>query len=901
MDSRQKDAVWLGDENADFGPSARAALGILLERDDWSWWDDPTKTMAALRKAMPLNGIAKWGGDSSAADAHIWVDSLRALELGKAFNTLVEPGRTKIKILRSVWDWPRGFSTVGMVALELSQLVGAGHVFPEWRRNIKPRFPIVPSTDQGRFTLTWTGVSSENLPGALQQHLNWTFDPAIVDIAVADSVHALQEISAARLIVLYSASSEVVFDQISTLRDRLCAQIVVNVEGDEAGVASWLEVLIDLWVQQDGYLANSIEIATTLSGCEAHILSSTQSFLFFPGLKASQTATTDRRVGDSEHSFLKSNRSRDKVFDVSDQDSALIHRSGGKFDDTNPRSDGAYPSVERRGVSDRTVSRPNLVVPATPEGSDTAPRIVSPKAVRPSPPVERVLRARTIQSGQALCDWPHSGVVDIEIAICVKTPLQDRTPSFPDDRVEWYGDSKNLSIHLFELGHAPISQELILTRTGDSTVATFTRTVGLDPVDLRFIVSDGAQILQTARLQSAPGKTIHFFIENIVTPVHRAKRDFDVALLVNDSLGNQPSVTVITGDTVFFSPLSENDIDKARNKLLGILQEAVANPNASLAPLMLKLANCGSMLLYSFKKHVPNWPSTVDRMQLVSQSDSFFPIEYLYDGKLPESATAPLCPKSAGCLSAGKPIADCSIRSAGENLCPMGFLGVSGIVERHMWTAGRDARLWGAPRGNKPTRHRIEDLSKIAFTASEKADRFTDADVHPHPAVKIANIEASLNVDKVSDWSSWKSKLASECPSLLLLLVHLDDDVLYIGANSSLLMASISEQHVGNASVAIAIGCSSGLNEISGGSLPAILQDRGVRVVVAAMTNVLGRHANRIACDLAEKLRLAADANGPIYIGEILSNLRRGLLADGLALGLAVVAFGDADIVLGRE
>ncbi|OPA89703.1 hypothetical protein BFW86_14620 [Pseudomonas fluorescens] len=467
--------------------------------------------------------------------------------------------------------------------------------------------------------------------------------------------------------------------------------------------------------------------------------------------------------------------------------------------------------------------------------------------------------------------------------------------------MEWHGDSKSLRIHLFELGHAPTSQELILARTGDSTVAKFIRYVGPDPVDLRFIVSDGAQILQTARLQSALGKPIHFFIENIVTPVHRAKRDFDVALLVNDSLGNQPSVTVITGDTVFFSPLSENDIDKARNKLLRILQEAVANPNASLAPLMLKLANCGAMLLNSFKKYVPNWPGTVDRMQLVSQSDSFFPIEYLYDGILPEAATASLCPESAGCLSAGKAIAACRIRIAGESLCPMGFLGVSGIIERHMWKAGRDTRLWGAPGGNKPTRHRIKDLSKIAFTASEKADMFTEADVHPHPAVKIANIEAALNVHKVSDWSSWKSKLESESPSLLLLLVHLDDDVLYIGDNSSLLMGSISEHHVGNASVAIAIGCSSGLNEISGGSLPAILQDCGVRVVVAAMTNVLGRHANRIACDLAEKLRLAADATGPIYVGEILSDLRRGLLADGIALGLAVVAFGDADIVLGRE
>jgi hypothetical protein len=512
------------------------------------------------------------------------------------------------------------------------------------------------------------------------------------------------------------------------------------------------------------------------------------------------------------------------------------------------------------------------------------------------------LSTRVLQGHKEVREWPKEGVVHIEVDIRIKTPLRDSRPPFPDDRIEWHGEGKVLQVHLFEFGREPESQTLELSRTRGSTTATFTRDSGPDPVDLRFLVSDGAQILQTARLQSAAGEPIQFFIENIVAPLHQTKEAFDVALLVNDSLGGRPSVTIITGDgEAVFSPLSEHDTAVARDKLLGVLQEAVANPNASLAPLMLKLANRGALLLRSLKSIEPAWPGNLGRAQLVTQSDAFFPIEYLYEGTVPDSADAVLCTQRAACLNKGQAISDCSIRDAGVELCPMGFLGISGVVERHTWKAGLDPRLWGAPGTNKPNRHRIENLSRVAFAASDKADNFEDADVAPHEVVRIANIETSLGVKKISNWSDWKIRLAQDSPSLLLLLVHLEDEAVYVGADSSLLLGAISEKHVGNAPVVIAIGCSSGLGDIPGGSLPAILQRSGARVVVAAMTNVLGRHANRVARDLAKHLEEASKAPSAVTVGEIISKLRRRLLIDGLALGLALVAFGDADIVLGKE
>lgn len=70
---------------------------------------------------------------------------------------------------------------------------------------------------------------------------------------------------------------------------------------------------------------------------------------------------------------------------------------------------------------------------------------------------------------------------------------------------------------------------------------------------------------------------------------------------------------------------------------------------------------------------------------------------------------------------------------------------------------------------------------------------------------------------------------------------------------------------------------------------------------MAAMTKILGRHASRVARELVAHLKEAANQPNSLSIGEIISAIRRRLVADGLALGLVVIAFGGADIVLGKE
>ncbi|WP_146197705.1 hypothetical protein [Pseudomonas prosekii] len=849
MEDNQRDAQWLGEEDALLGPAIRAALGILLERGDWTWWHEPSHTLTALSRAVPRHMPAKWGGDSSVIDADQWLDPGRALRLGLAFSELYRERPPKIKIVRSVWGWPDSEQTMGSILHELSVLVGAGRVFPEWERDLRPRFPIVPRVEEGLALVTSPRLQPNGVLRDLQRYVEWSNDSRVADIAVSDSVDSLLY-TKARLVILYGHNFDTALARVSRLRSDLSAQCAIHVESNENGVAEWLRLLFYSSTELGMDFADAIEHAESKSGLRTTVLASTQSY------------------------FL----SRDSFY------LAPIVKG---------RDSGDY---EYQGILDRSIAYRIADIDPIEKLSE----IIN----APPPPTERVLDATTLQHGIEIKQWPKVGLVDIDINIRVKTPLRNgyNRPSFPDERVEWRGESKTLQVHMFELGRQPVSQSMSLSRTGDSTIASFRREAGHTAVDLRFLVSDGAQILQTARLQTASGQPVNFFIENIVTPVHREKKNFGVALLVNESLGNRPSVTFITGDgEAIFSPLSDHQIELARGSLLQALEQAVANPKAPLESLMMKLANRGSLLQKELQSVVPNWPGSQGRVQLVTQSDAFFPIEYLYDGQLPESPRASLCAQRAGCLRKGRAIENCSIREAGEQLCPMGFLGISGVIERHSWKPGKGAALWELVEGDRPKRHRIGDLSTVAFAASNRADKFADADVLPHPVVRIANIETSLDVKNIPNWKDWKLRLQQDSPSLLLLLVHLDGEVVYVGDDCGLNLGSIGTQHVGGASVVIAIGCTSGLADIPGGSLPAIFQRNGARVVVAAMTNVLGRHANRIGNELAVRLKKAAIARESTTVGEIISAIRRELLADGLALGLAVVAFGDADIVLGKD
>ncbi|MCX5508316.1 hypothetical protein [Pseudomonas sp. BJa3] len=904
MNRKEKDILWLGEEYASLGPAVRAALGILLERGEWGWWDARALIPVHLEKAVWRNGPVSWGGDASVLNAEQWVDPLRAIALGRAFESLSWREMPAIKLSRSVWDWEGGADTIASVLSELSLLVGPGYVFPEWQRNAKPRFPRIHKERPRSYVAAGPDLPLENLLVGESEQLSWelaTRRDDVVDILVVSNLESLRAVAAAKLVIVQGNPLGSVLAQVSRLRDDLSAQCVLQINADNHGVIHWLHSVLWLWSYAGMTFVQAVRQATDERGLQFHVLSSTQSFLNVRGGFPEDSMIKARRVPDPVRRDPGPDRLTPGVIDSVSKE--LVKETPSTVPPKEPPPKVLPPEITERPVEDYRVPvlrpMPDTRPPSPSREAVSRPR--RPVKPRPSPPIERVLTASARQGQNPVDYWPTTGQVELDLAIVVKTPLQSGTPTFPEDRIEWVDDYKGLQIHLFEFGQAPVTRPLYLPKTDGSGVVTFIREGRCGEVDLRFVVSDGAQILQTARLQAKPNETISFFIENVVTPLHREKKTFDLALLVNDSLGNQPSVSIITqAGKPIFVPLGNDEIAEAPKELLFTLQSAVNNPEADLAPLMMDLANDGALLQRVLTEREPQWPGSEGRLQLVSQDHAFFPIEYLYDGPIPPSRKAPLCSQRVTCLKRGSAEPGCGIRKAREQLCPMGFLGISGIIERHTWTPGQAPNLWNRPPVEQPGRHRIDDLSKVVFTASDRADVFWDGDVEQE-VVRLQTIETALAVKRVATWEDWTYRLELESPSMLLMILHKDKNWLYTGAEDSLSLGGMSEQHVGGAPLVIAIGCSTGLGEMPGSSLPAILRNCGASVVIAAMTSVLGRHANRVARDLAKHLRQAASAWGTVHIGEIISALRRQLLIEGVALGLAVVAFGDADIALGKD
>ena len=231
----------------------------------------------------------------------------------------------------------------------------------------------------------------------------------------------------------------------------------------------------------------------------------------------------------------------------------------------------------------------------------------------------------------------------------------------------------------------------------------------------------------------------------------------------------------------------------------------------------------------------------------------------------------------------------------------MGFLGVTAIIERQTWTAAMPRFPWLSAPQDFDSRNRITSLAAAAFAASRNADAFLDQDVAKGiPVVRLKDLADELG-RLIEDWDDWETSVKAN-PTLLTLIPHVSDDHIYIGNNNGISFAAIDDAHVGfGHPVVIAMGCSSALGPAALSSLPSILLRKGAVVVIAALTAILGRHTNMMTLQIAQRLRTAVLAPNASTVGDVIQSVRRSMLASDLAIGLVVVAFGDADLKLGGD
>lgn len=228
-----------------------------------------------------------------------------------------------------------------------------------------------------------------------------------------------------------------------------------------------------------------------------------------------------------------------------------------------------------------------------------------------------------------------------------------------------------------------------------------------------------------------------------------------------------------------------------------------------------------------------------------------------------------------------------------------------GVLPKLLLTSSATSKpaLWLKQGTELAKRNRISDLQRALFAASDRADEFDDDHVPAaFPVTRTADVEAMISGGRRKNWHDWSQAIAAIHPKLLVLVPHIENNHLYIGDEQKLAFASVRRPHIGNSEpIVIAIGCNSAIGLTSNTGLPAIFLREGAKVVIAALTSVLGRFANTAAADLTAKLISASVASSPVTIGELITRLRREFLAKDNALGMVLIAFGDADCCLGEQ
>lgn len=580
------------------------------------------------------------------------------------------------------------------------------------------------------------------------------------------------------------------------------------------------------------------------------------------------------------------------------------------------------------------------VIAARPERT-SQPRLAPPMAAAPI--VEQAAAQRWLQARITASDRPERPLdrfrahtthhIAVHIGPRTEGSLAAPTP-FPQDQLPSPGPHR-LSVVLTEphLLERPLVGEVVLPMTGPSTTAHFTLVTrpGLTTVDARIIVLSGNRVLQTARLPSAIDGAGDVPAESaaradvarpetfVAAPTSHLgeRRRFDAAVVVNTSEDGVHRATAVAGDDAAIVRLDDATLTEALTKITKRLAEIAERPGdfgsldtAGSVELLIFLAFHGSLMRQALAKDAPHLTELLGQsryLQVVSaKPDAFFPFELAYDFTAPnEDAT--LCPAAQEALASLELESGCPGEHTAGTVCPFGFWAVTRVIERHAFQPANEVTSEFMLRG-RPSRDRNRiPLGPAVLAASDRVDEFAAGSID---TISTALRDAAGSHDRVSTWEEWSHAVATTRPALLVLLPHtVFSDVfssfgLEIGKKAKRWSAQIDTTFVppqDRPVIVALLGCQTArAGEVGYERFPGLLRRAGAEVVIATLTEVLGRHAAPVAARLVEELYsyCAAEPHG---FGEVMVRLRRRLLAEGLIMVLALAAFGDADWLITKD
>jgi hypothetical protein len=544
------------------------------------------------------------------------------------------------------------------------------------------------------------------------------------------------------------------------------------------------------------------------------------------------------------------------------------------------------------GTDDPTVERA-LAVGAAPPAARPAARHLLADITRDGRPCARVLAPRA----------------EHLLAVRIALPAATGGVPFAEDAVP-DGDGLadlDVDVRCDEIGFHAVQRITLPTadRTLPSTVAAFPfETGGEGPLTLRLAVLhrgrfvQAAAVVATVRATAVAGDRVQLVplrLSSSPEPAAGTAADASLDTTTPGRIEHRGPPPAGAGPVLLEGTAVAELLDEVEQRASAVFTDddvAAALDEEPTRSLLLSLARLGSRLRERLDDlAIGDDVRTID--VLVANDAKVFPFELVYDGPAPR-AGARLCRHATRPPRAGGP--RCS-RVSTAVVCPYAFWGMHRTIIRTIQ----------APAGRRAPRPEVAPLSArpVLYAAADRADAESPDDARPSDLLEKALAEDG-GLTRVTSWTAWRRAVGDTRPEMLVVLGHTDvadhEVFLEIGRRSHLRQADLDARVVVADGAApplvVLLACASAVSGDPLGPLPATFTDRGAVAVVATLSKLTGPDGARAAASVVGALRAPAGAGASL--GAALTHARRSLLADGLLIGLVLVAHGDVDLELVR-
>jgi hypothetical protein len=500
---------------------------------------------------------------------------------------------------------------------------------------------------------------------------------------------------------------------------------------------------------------------------------------------------------------------------------------------------------------------------------------------------------------------------------------------FPAEMLDWErAEAYKLQVLFAEPGQwdEPLRGALELPRVGNSSTCRFAFTpTRIGPFAGRVTIFYRGRVLQTALLetqvlaslaeldQPREAPSLRFRVE---AQIRRSlstlddRRRFDACLVLNHTVDHRHAMTGAGKDGAFIATL--DGIAPQLASINGQLNQVALNAkehgkglgSTRNAELLVSLAKEGNVLYrrlvldYVQRSSAAEEIRSSEYLQVVSaQPDALLPLEFVYDYKPPKTG-APVCKNAKQALADGRCPANCvPSESPAPRVCPLGFWGLSKVIERHVHdpALGQAAKILSEPEVGRD----VLTLKGAGLVAASKQVPKAD-----RTSLAKGVGKAWGKVTTVDKWTDWQRIVQKDKPILLVALPHAGG----AGAGISLEISGdtlesifIDQSYVRPdpgqpPPIAILLGCDT-VNVAYTDAYArhvAVFRQADAALVLGTVATVFGEDAAKMAARLVTHLGAALRAK-PGRFGEVLREAKRLAVADSLMIALCLVAFGDAD------